>query len=246
MVTAVYRSWTAQSGPSNVVTVSGDPSNPSQSVAMTGGTNAALVGATIYFRSTAGGTFSLANTVSDGESGPASSTFPAVSTSGWTHATETVTTGVGTNPITYTSSPFSWTAGAGTPTPITVVGRDVGDNTANTTLAFAADDTGPTGGALTVNGTAASAGGTTSTTRTAFTIGARTDYSADAGSGVASSVLTRETAPFTGGTCGAYGAPTTLTGTPSSDRAHDWLLPIPTHGDGRGRQHVDHLDGGAL
>jgi hypothetical protein len=215
VVTAVYRTWTAASSPSNAVTVSGDPNAPSQAVTLTNATGAALVGATIYFRSSSPGSFTLANAVSDGQSGPAASTFPAVGTPGWTHAVETVTTGTGANPITYTSSPFSWTAGASTPSSLTVVGRDRAGNTANTTLSFASDTSGPTGGALTVNGTGASAGGTTSNARTAFTIGVRTDYSSDAGAGVGSSVLTRETAPYTANSCGAFGSPITVTGAPA-------------------------------
>jgi hypothetical protein len=214
-VVAVYRTWTAQSSPSNVVSVSGDPTDPSQTVTMANATGAALVGSTVYFRSGVAGGFQLDAAVSDADSGPASATFPAVTASGWAHAAETVSTGVGTNPMTYTSSPFTWTSGAATPAPIDVVGRDADENTITTTIDFQADDTGPTGGALTVNGIAATSGGSTSTARLGFPINVRTDFSADAGSGFASSVLTRETAPFTGGTCGSFGSSTTITGNPT-------------------------------
>jgi hypothetical protein len=80
------------------------------------------------------------------------------------------------------------------------------------------DVTGPTGGALTVNSTAASAAGTTSIDGDgSFTIGTRTDYNGDAGAGFATSVLTRETATLAadGTTCGAFGAPTTIAGSPA-------------------------------
>lgn len=214
-VTAVFRTWTATSNSSNVISVSGDPDSPSQSILMTGGNNAYLGGASIYFRSAVAGSFALTNTVADGASGPASATFPAVSSAGWTHPAETVTSGTGTNPITYTSSTFTWAPGAATPSPLSVVGRDVVGNTVTTAVTFAADNTGPTGSALTVNGVAASGAGTTSTARLAFPINVRTDFSTDAGAGVATSVLTRESATFAGGACGSFGSPVTVTGNPS-------------------------------
>lgn len=214
-VTAVFRSWTSQSSPSPVISVSGDPSTPSQALSMVGPTGAYLGGSTIYFRSTVGGSFQLASTVSDGESGPASATFPVVSSSGWNHAAETVTTGTGTNPITYTSSAFSWTASPSTPGSYTVTGRDVGGNQVNTALSFAPDNTGPTGGALTVNGVAASAGGSVSTARAAFPINVRSDFNADAGSGLVSSILTREVASYNNGACGTFGSSVTIVGNPN-------------------------------
>ncbi len=214
-VTAVFRSWTATSNASNVISVSGDPNSPSQSVAMTAATNAYLGGASLFFRSVAAGSFQLTSTVADGESGPASATFPAVSASGWTHSAETVTSGTGTNPTTYTSSTFSWTPGASTPSALSIVGRDVVENTVTTALNFVPDNTGPIGGALTVNGVAASGAGTISTARVAFPITARTDYNADAGAGIASSTLTRESATFAGGVCGSFGSSVSITGNPN-------------------------------
>ncbi len=216
-VTAVFRTWTATSGDSNVVTVVGDALLPSQSVAMApGAVNAALTGATIYYRSAAPGSFAMVSTVSDGESGPASATFPAVSASGWSHAAETVSSGVPSGPgIAYTSSSYTWTAGAVVPGAHSIVGRDASGNTVTTTLSFAADDTAPTGGALVVNGVAATAGGSTSSARAAFTIGARTDYATDTGSGVSTSTLVRESATLINGTCGVFGTPVTLVGAPA-------------------------------
>ena len=74
----------------------------------------------------------------------------------------------------------------------------------------------PTGGALSVNGTAASAAGSSSFNTTgSFAIGTRTEYGADAGSGVASSVLTRATGTLSANACGGYGTPTTIAGNPS-------------------------------
>ena len=214
-VTAVFRSWSTESSPSNVISVSGDPTFPSQTIAMTTATNAYLGGATIYYKGNSAGSFKLAATVSDTVSGPASANFPLVSTLGWTHPNETVTTGTGTNPKTYTSSSFSWTASPGNPPSITITGKDVAGNPVSTGLGFTSDVTGPTGGALTVNGVAAAGGATTSIARAAFPINVRTDYGTDAGSGLATSVLTRESATLTAGTCGTFGSSAIITGTPS-------------------------------
>src|SRR5204862_522185 len=72
------------------------------------------------------------------------------------------------------------------------------------------DTTAPTGGALTVNGTAASGAGTAGYNSSgSFTISAISDYT-DAGSGLASSTLTRQAATLSGGSCGSYGAAATI------------------------------------
>jgi hypothetical protein len=216
-VTAVFRSWTSTSAPSNVVTVVGDSSQPSQAVSMSpGATNAVLSGATIFFRSAVAGSFAMTSTVTDGQSGPASATFPLVSQTGWSHAAETVSSGVPSGPGTaYTSSAYTWTPGALVPGTHSIVGRDVANNTVTTPLAFAADDTAPTGGALSVNGVAATAGGSTSYARTTFAIGSRVDYATDTGAGLASSTLTRESATLTNNVCGTFGGSTVITGAPS-------------------------------
>ena len=90
-----------------------------------------------------------------------------------------------------------------------------GNSPAATTLTFTDDSVVPVSGALTVNAVAASGGGTQSYDGDgAFTIGLRTDYT-DAISGLASSTLTREQGTLTADACSAYGAPTTLVGTPA-------------------------------
>ncbi len=66
-----------------------------------------------------------------------------------------------------------------------------------------------------MNAVAANAGGTTSNAYSgSYTIGTRT-ASTDAASGLASSTLTRAFATLTGSTCGAFGATTTIIGTPA-------------------------------
>jgi len=216
-VTAVFRSWTAQSAQSNAVTVVGAETTPNQSVTLApGATNAYFVGATLYYRATAAGSFQLVDTVTGVASAPASAAFPAIGTTGWTHPAETVTSGTGSDPtIAYTSSSFGWTSLPANPAPYSVTGSDTLGNTVNTPIAFTSDTTGPTGGALTVNTTTASTGGTTSTTNANFSIDVRADYSADVGSGLATSVLTSEAAPLTNNTCGAFGETTQIIGNPA-------------------------------
>jgi hypothetical protein len=177
-----------------------------------------LSGTTLYIKANAPGSFTLQDSVTDTGVGPASVAFPSIGASGWTHGAETVTSGAGAPPtIAFASSPFTWTAGAGTPTG-TVMATDGVGNSAGTAITFVPDVSGPTGGALTVNGTAASAAGTSSGDGDgSFTIGTRTDYNGDVGAGFATSVLTRETATLAadGTTCGAFGATTTIAGNPA-------------------------------
>jgi hypothetical protein len=178
---------------------------------------ALLSGTTLYVRTGAAGSFTLVDSVTDTGSGPASASFPAVTTSGWSHAAETVTAGTGTQPtIAYASTQYAWPAGAGSPSSTTVTSADRVGNSSQSTLAVVVDNTGPTGGALRVNGVDATGAGSVSTDGDGtFALGPRTDYGADAGSGFASSVLTRQQATLTGDSCGTFGDPTTITGTPA-------------------------------
>ena len=87
--------------------------------------------------------------------------------------------------------------------------------TTGSAFTLTADSANPTGGALTVNSNAASGAGTQSYDNDgAFTIGSRVDYT-DALSGLATSTLTREQGTLNADACSAYGAPTTLVGTPA-------------------------------
>jgi hypothetical protein len=185
--------------------------------------HAFLNGSTLYFKSDIAGSFTLVNAVSDSGSGPASATFPLVSATNWTHAAQTVSTPA---PGPYTSSTYSWTSGAGTPsgTEVTFTSADIaGNSSASAVLTLTPDTTAPSGGAVSVNGTAASSGGSTSTsTSTSFTIGSRTDYAetqSASQSGLASSVLTIQSETFSNNVCGApgsggaYTSPTTISGT---------------------------------
>jgi hypothetical protein len=203
---SVRASSGSSSGPATSYTWTVDTAAPTQSLALASGPSGAyLSGTTLYYRGSAAGSFKVTDTVSDGGSGPASAGFPGIATAGWTHAAETVSTPSG-GP--YTSSTFSWGANPNLPASYTVTGADAAGNTTTTGLTFVNDSAAPTGGALSVNGTAATAAGSSSqvTNSTSFTIGSRTDYT-DAGSGLKSSVLTVQSESLsTAGACGAPGS----------------------------------------
>ena len=138
-------------GPSNALTLTSI--SPAGSVLKSGNT--------IYYRGaqTGGGSFKIRNAVSDPESGAASSQTAALggSSTGWTHTPSIVATPAG-GP--FDSNDFAWSQGTTSAPTEVVTGRDGAANaTASATLTFANDSNDPTGGALTVNGTAASGGG---------------------------------------------------------------------------------------
>ena len=181
-------------GPSNALTLTSI--SPAGSVLKSGNT--------IYYRGaqTGGGSFKIRNAVSDPESGAASSQTATLggSSTGWTHTPSTVATPAG-GP--FDSNDFAWSQGTTSAPTEVVTGRDGAANpTASATLTFANDSNDPTGGALTVNGTAASGGGSGSYDSDGnFTIGTRTDYSETQSateSGLASSTLVRTSAPSLG------------------------------------------------
>ena len=163
-VTAVFRSWTATSGPSSSVAVTGDANPPSQTVSITGATNAYFAANRVYYRPDLTGSFTLRSALTDAGAGPASTTFPAIGAAGWTHPAQTVTTGTGSAPtITYSFEPVL----LGGPErhsqqPQTVTGRDALGNAVSTSVSIVPDSTPPTTGAVTVNGVAATAAGSTS------------------------------------------------------------------------------------
>ncbi|HEU5277858.1 MAG TPA: Ig-like domain-containing protein [Gaiellaceae bacterium] len=207
------------SGASNTAKV--DSQAPANSIALSNVSpvgSAAKTGTTVYYRGSVAGSFRLTNSVSDSESGPASSATGALggTSSGWSHVPSTVSTPAG-GP--YDSNSFSWSAGtASSPTEV-VTGADAsGNTTASATLTFTDDSAAPAGGALTVNNVAAT-GVTPASYDTdgSFPIDVRTDYADGPGeSGLASSTLVRTSATFSSpDTCGAFGSATTIVGNPS-------------------------------
>lgn len=119
---------------------------PTNSLSLSGAVNASMTASTIYYRGNVAGSFKIADAVADAASGPASATFPAISTTGWIHNAETVSAPVG-GP--YVSTDFSWTASPANPTTKTVTGRDAAAKTTNATLTFVSDTVAPAGGSIT-------------------------------------------------------------------------------------------------
>jgi hypothetical protein len=226
VVRSALATWTAASAPSANVVVVGDPTSPTMTLSGTAATNSFFSffsgSYRYYFRSNSvgGGSLRIVAAVTDLGSGPASATFPAIATAGWTHTAETVSVGTGAPPtISYTSSPFSWVQGATTPASRTVTGRDVVGNGVNATVIFRSDTSAPTGGAVRVNGVNGNATGTgsaqTNSTTGDVTINSFASYTeaqSTTQSGLASSVFVRETATISNGTCGAFGGATPLAG----------------------------------
>jgi hypothetical protein len=166
-------------------------------------------GTQVFFRPTAAsGGFTVTATATDADTAIAGYAFPATLGTGWT------TAGSGA------SRTYTYAAGAGQPGGQSVTAtNNAGGMSAAANFDVTSDATAPTGGALTVNGVAATGVGSTSTNATgSFPIDARTDYAETASatsSGLASSTLTRAQATLTAGTCGAFGAPTTVVGAPA-------------------------------
>ena len=165
---------------------------------------------------------------------------------------ETVTTGTGAAPsITYTSSPFSWTASPTQPSTTNLVGTDAHGNNSSIPISFAADVTAPTAGALTVNGVVATGGGLPEPQQDrCLRLGPHVDYTADIGSGVASSVLTRQARPYRRCLRGVRRRDGARGGT-GSERPRHGLLPVHPDRDRpggerrRGQQHGAGGPGGA-
>ncbi len=175
-------------------------------------------GATIFYRGSAAGSFKLTNAVTDGESGPASSATGALggTSTGWSHSASTVSSPAG-GP--YESNAFNWNSGTtSSPTEVVTGADSAGNTTASSTLTLTNDSSAPTGGALTVNNVAATPIGPVSyDTDGSFPIDVRTDYTEPGGeSGLAASTLVRTSASFSSAdTCGSFGSPVTVVGSPS-------------------------------
>ena len=213
-------SSTAQRGTGNTFGLLPDTTAPANGSLLIGSpTNAyqASAGSNIFFNGNASGSFTVSDPITDAQSSVDSVNYPAVATAGWTHALDLNTTSPN-----FTST-YTWTySGASIAAPTAAERLLTQTNgaglTSTQTVPMVQDISVPTGGALTVNGTAASGGAGTSsylTSGTTVAINTRTDYSADTGSGLATSTLTMATASLSGGVCGSYGLPATIVGAPS-------------------------------
>ena len=149
------------------------------------------------------------NTVTDTGSGPASATFPLVTATNWTHAAEDPN-----DALVVARTPPACTRGqptAGTPSGCAsgVTSADnAGNPSANTVLAFTPDTTPPTGGTVGVPSSV-----------TALSVPITTANFSDAGSGIATNVITRSNAQaISGGVCptSGYTGSNTITGNPDT------------------------------
>ncbi len=173
-------------------------------------------GTTAYYNGAAGAGSSItvsAPTVGDPDSGLTQVTFP----------TPAGFTGGGADASAPYSATYTWASATGAGAQ-TVTAANTAGLTASAPFTLVRDVTAPTGGALTVNGLAASAAGTrSSTVPPSFTIGLRTDPAeaqTAAASGLAASTLVRDQAPLSGATCGAvWTNATTIVGTPVQNAA---------------------------
>lgn len=166
---------------------------PTNALSLTSAVSASMTASTIYYRGNVAGSFKIVNAVADAASGPASATFPVISTTGWTHNAETIGTPVG-GP--YVSTDFSWTASPSNPTTKTVTGKDAAAKTTNASIVFVSDIIAPAGGSITyANGVVSGS-----------SIPVITANGTDAASGINTATVTikRDSAPLAGETCGVF------------------------------------------
>src|SRR5439155_296688 len=201
-------------------TVKVDTSDPTISLAPSDATGNAYYpgsGTRVYMKSdAASGGFDLTATVADADSDIASTTFPTAAAMGigWSAS------GSGTTRTYSYSGP-----GAGEPGTKSVSTQNNATRTNSASFSVVDDTTAPAGGALTVNGQAASGATPVAYSSSgSFTIGIRTDYGETQSateSGLAGSILTVRSAGYSSiDTCDTsnWSAPTTITGNPGQTK----------------------------
>ena len=190
------------------------PSTPALSLSAATG-NAYVTGTTAFINPQAGsaGSFQIAATTTDAQSGIAKVNFPALTG---------FAAGGGDDSASPYETTYSWSGAVAAAGSQTVTATNVATGTATNTFTVTPDSAGPTGGALSVNGVAATGAGSLSVSPTgSFAIGTRTDYSLDATSGFASSQLTVQTAALSSadgiaaGTCSTFASGSVLVGQPA-------------------------------
>ncbi len=185
------------------------PSTPVRSFQTSGSTYWDGASASVFYRPTAPtGSFTLTATSTDAQSGVASYTFPALGTN-WTSTPGAL--GVNT---------YSWSSAPAAPGAKNVTATNNANlNSAVSTFTPTADSTAPTGG------TAAYSNGATPNTSVTVTIGTVTDST---GSGVASKLLQRASAPLTNGICDPITGFTTIATNPVGTSYTDNTLVMDT------------------
>ncbi len=188
-----------------------DTVNPTSNLSLTSAGSAAfLSGTTLFYKgnesNAANRTFKFRVGVADSTSGAGSATFPAIATTGWTHAAEGPIATPSGGP--FDSSAYTWTSGPSNPTGYTISFADLAGNTGSQPVTFTVDNTAPTGGSVSyTNGYFTSAS-------VAVTLGQGTD--AGAGVNASSGVLQRASASLSDDNCGSFGSFSTIQSNPSS------------------------------
>jgi Chitobiase/beta-hexosaminidase C-terminal domain len=160
---------------------------------------------TLWFRPAGAGSFLLAATGSDADSGITQLAFPDLTgTSGWSGVSSTDPTAP------YASGTYAWSAGAAAPGAKPLTATNGTGLTGSGTVTISADSTPPTGQTIALSG-----GPWFSTPSVTLTIGAGTDT----GAGVDSNrgVVQRASAPLTNGACGTFGSFATVAVSGGSD-----------------------------
>lgn len=120
-------------------TIKVDTTNPLNNVTISTPVAAYQSGTTLYYRGNIGtGSFKLVDTVTESGSGLGGSavSFPAISTTGWTHNAETKASATA-------STAFSWATNPSNPAGYSVTATDLAGNSASTALTFVNDSTAP-------------------------------------------------------------------------------------------------------
>ena len=147
---------------------------------------------TLWFRPAGTGSFTLGATASDPESGISQVAFPDLSAvSGWSG------TGGADTSSPYSSTAYSWSAGASAPGARTVTATNGANLTGTDTITIAADSTGPSGASAALSG-----GPWYSTLSVPLVL----DNGSDSQSGVDSSsrIVERDSATLSNGSCGSF------------------------------------------
>jgi hypothetical protein len=174
-------------------------SGPANSLSLANPNGAYLSGSSLYFAADAAGDFNLVNSVTDPQSAPKSTHYPALAATGWSHADETVQTPAG-GP--FTSKRFGWNPAAAVPGDYTITGANSTGSSTPAVVHFVSDTTAPTGGISYPNGYVS-----------ALSVPVTITPATDAGSGVNTdlTVVQRAEADLLGnGTCGTFGLPATI------------------------------------
>ena len=172
-----------------------DVAGPTHALTLTAASNAYLDTAAgkLYYNNDVAGSFKLVDALADDASGPASVSYPALTSNGWTHATETVSTPTA-GP--FTSATFSWGVHPTNPPAYTVSGQDNLAQASTRAITFVTDHAEPGGGDIDYANATINVGSVPITL----------DMGTDNGSGInpASAVVQRDETTLTGTNCGAF------------------------------------------